>query len=294
VEEKKYNFILHIGPRRTGTTYLYDLFHQSPLHIRQKIMPVNPFEMLDKHLQRLNDNKITPAVYQNQKMLLKEDGLHLGEGFGFLESFFNSYYSFDILFDNFFKRFEHRLKDDTLTEYLYVTRPNFLHFMDPEKMFLFFKNMSMKFKTVYIITGFRPIVETVESLANYVSYTGLENANYSNESETTIFQMFEQTIKEYSNLTSFTKSVCEKQCCGANNLHIIALDHLRLNNSEYMYNKFNWLWESEQQLQEIEAFGKKSNASNENQTLLYHPATTKFKTEIQEHDEFLDKYIYAN
>lgn len=257
-------------------------------------MPTNPFEMLDKHLQRLNDNKITPADYHNQKMLLKEDGLNLGNGFGFVEDFYDSDFSFNNLFDNFFERFEHRLKDDTLVEHLYVTRPNFLHFIDSDKMFLFCKNMSIKFKTVYIITGFRPIVEIVESLTNYISYTSLENSNYSDQSEITISEIFEQTITEYNTIKFFTKSVCEKQCCGANNLHVIALDHSRLNNSEYMYNKFNWLWESEQQLQEIDAFGKKSNASTGKLSLEFHPETIKFKKEIQEHNDFLDKYIYAN
>tara|TARA_Y100000385_G_C13079754_1_gene633252 strand:- start:936 stop:1901 length:966 start_codon:yes stop_codon:yes gene_type:complete len=82
VEEKKYNLILSIGPPRTGTTYLFDLFYNAPPHVREKIIPAQSFKKLDKSREIMRTGKRSHEKFFIDKMRVKEDYVLSG-----LESF---------------------------------------------------------------------------------------------------------------------------------------------------------------------------------------------------------------
>ena len=279
--EKKYNLLINIGPPRTGTTYLFDLFHNAPPHIRDKIIPIEPFEKLDKHLIRHKAGKITDNQFLYDKMKIKE-GFHVDR----IESFSALLHAkkcctkpdaeclcIENIADSFFQRFERRNPPDDAT--FYVTYPEgfgtFLnnHDLDIGNIDLLVDNaiqqivhvfavLSNRFKTVTCVYGIRDKVEIAQSILTMMDNGHNTQFDISNKH----LPSHDEELKVVNNI-AWTYRIIEvlmeldiTGCC--TNIDMFGLDIKKLNNSEYMYSKLQRIFESEEQLASNKAFGKKS------------------------------------
>lgn len=279
--EKKYNLLINLGPPRTGTTYLFDLFHNAPLHIRDKIIPIEPFEKLDKHLKRYKDGKLTDNQFLYDKMKIKE-GFHVDR----VESFSTLLHAkkcclkpdaecqcIEDIADSFFQRFERRNPPEDAT--FYVTYPEgfgtFLnnHNEGQDNLDLLVDNaiqqivhvfavLSNRFKTVTFVYGIRDKVEIAQSILTMMDNGHNSQFDISNKH----LSSHDEELKVVNNI-AWTYRLIEvlmeldiTGCC--TNIDMFGLDIKKLNNSEYMYSKLQRIFESEEQLASNKAFGKRS------------------------------------
>jgi hypothetical protein len=317
VEEKKYNLILSIGPPRTGTTYLFDLFYNSPPHIREKIIPAQSFKKLDKSRERMRTGKHSSEKFFTNKMKFKEDYVVSG-----LESFAtvlhakcscdknsNDCNCVENIAKYYFQRFETQQPaedsnffisipysiDTLLNKIILETEYN----SDTEKwekaydyavqqMILLLGTFSKLFKNVTVIYGVRDKVEVASSLLNLMTmYDSTDDWKYVIESyrkhleklnsDQEFFQHLEEQI---SKTIAYSYRVIDSitDCCTDIDWH--GLDYNRLNDSEYMYNVLSNIFESEEQLKSNIAFGKKSYASLRKWDYELNPTTIEFLTSI--------------
>ena len=290
--EKKYNLLINCGPPRTGTTYLFDLFYNAPPHIRDKIIPIEPFEKLDKHLKRYKAGKITAREFIKFKMDVKE-----GTNVDRLESFSTLLHAkkcctkpdsecqcIEDRADSFFQRFESRNPPEDAT--FYVTYPegfgtflnNHNHLQDDMTLLVdnavqqivhVFAVLSNRFKTVTIMYGIRDKVEIANSLW-YLMNKGFKTMS-NNPRANSPFKYHASNHDEevkLVNTIAWTYRIIDvlmeldiTGCCS--NIDMFGLDTKKLNNSEYMYSKLQRIFESEEQLASNKAFGKKSWAFND-------------------------------
>lgn len=285
--EKKYNLLINLGPPRTGTTYLFDLFYNAPPHIRDKIIPIEPFEKLDKHLVRYQAGKMSARDYIKFKMNIKE-----GTNIDRLESFSTLLHAkqcctkpdadcrcIENRADSFFQNFERRNPPEDAT--FYVTYPEgfgtFLNNHDCcqddmdclvdnaiQQIIHVFAVLSNRFKTVTCVYGIRDKTEIAKSILT------LMNKGYKTMSDNPEIhgpvKSFAATHDEETKLVNtiaWTYRIIEvlmeldiTGCC--TNIDMFGLETKKLNNSEYMYNKLQRIFESEEQLASNKAFGKKS------------------------------------
>jgi hypothetical protein len=295
VAEKKYNLLINIGPPRTGTTYLFDLFHNAPPHIRDKIIPIEPFEKLDKHLKRYKAGKLNDNQFLYDKMKIKE-GLHVDR----LESFSTLLHAkkcctkpdaeclcIENIADSFFQKFERRNPPEDAT--FYVTYPegfgtffnNYNEGQDNldllvdnaiQQIVHVFAVLSNRFKNVTCIYGIRDKIEIAKSILTMMDNAGSHNYPNLDISNKHITSHKEEL--EVVNTIAWTYRIIEvlmeldiTGCC--TNIDMFGLDFKKLNNSEYMYSKLQRIFESENQLASNKAFGKKSFSIEEIKKLFH-------------------------
>tara|TARA_B100000902_G_scaffold399711_1_gene471991 strand:- start:5773 stop:7038 length:1266 start_codon:yes stop_codon:yes gene_type:complete len=76
VVEKKPKLLLHAGPPRSGTTYLYDLIEQSSdPEFRNSIQPAKGWKYIDHVHEQYMAGRIDATSYINQRMRFKENRL---------------------------------------------------------------------------------------------------------------------------------------------------------------------------------------------------------------------------
>lgn len=299
MEEKKYNLMVNLGPPRTGTTYLYDLFHNSPRHIRDKIIPIEPFEKLDKHEERYLAGKLTENEFLYNKMKIKE-GFNVGrlEGFSTLlhakqccTKPDSACRCIENICDNFFQRFERRKPPEDAT--FYVSYPEgigtFLNNHDQghgdidllvdnaiQQIIHVFAVLSNKFKTVTLIYGIRDKVEIAKSILTLMDNGHMTQYDVSNrhlpshDEEVKVVQNIAWTYRVIDVLMSLDITGC------CTNIDMFGLETKKLNNSEYMYSKLQRIFESEEQLASNKAFGKKSLAIEDVKKLFHDPQDEKY------------------
>lgn len=286
--------MVSLGPPRTGTTYLYDLFYNSPRHIRDKIIPIEPFEKLEKHEERYLAGKLTENEFLYNKMKIKE-GFNVSR----LDSFSTLLHAkqcctkpdsecrcIENITDNFFERFERRKPPEDAT--FFVSYPEgigtFLNNHDQglgdidllvdnaiQQIVHVFAILSNKFKTVTLIYGIRDKVEIAKSILTLMDNGHMTPYDVSNRR----LPSHDEEVKVVQNI-AWTYRVIEvlmgldiTGCC--TNIDMFGLETKKLNNSEYMYSKLQRIFESEEQLASNKAFGKKSLAIEDVKKVFHDP-----------------------
>jgi len=304
VEERKFNLILNVGPPRTGTTYLFDLFYNSPKEIKNRIVPQSDWKFLDKHVDRYYKGKISFDQLEMYKMHFKEQEVKI------TQSHFNQLIDHTDQFDYYLKHLQNHTE-----EFLYINDPRFLlteqipqlgfrnlgklnsnnlkklnnqidkgFHKKSLKFDNFFNVCSTKFNNIYLISCFRNPFDLLSSFVNLV--ITFYNRNQFNDTISGLLPY----LKIYDILQNILQNTS-----GIENIHPVILDFKKLNDIDYMYNKFDWLFDNKQYLKDNPIFGKKVFASRQNARFeLPQYIKDFYETSIINQKEFFDKYIHAD
>ena len=320
MEEKKYNLILNIGPPRTGTTYLFDMLYNSPQHIKDNIAPQSPWKMLDKHYDRYKKGRIDNTQFTRFKMRFKESDTYTSNFH--LSMFLDCPERLSEYVDSF-------AVAGISSKYIYVNSPNILvSNVDTETGFRdlqgitctvqniqaidkkidnifklknelftnFFKKASPVFENIHIISGYR-WKNRIDSLVGMIEYyfdgTHLNNYSYTDLFELEKFSDIIPYIKIYDLLQHLIENTEH-----IDNIHHTILDFEYLNDSKYLYKKLKWLFDSQEQIQNNPAFGKKSFASKISQENRQYKLPKflydYYLPHLEQQKIFFDKYIHAD